>query len=161
MPITVVLGDGPPPWVERVRPVPVVDPSAIALLGYRDEDELADIGDQLPVRRAAGIYDANAERIRTAGADLIGRAALAHVQRAARPVWLHVDLDVLDQDVFPATDYLVPGGLDWDALVDLVMPLVRSPDLVGWSLACYNPEKDVDGRDGRAIVTAIERLSVG
>ena len=71
-------------------------------------------------------------------------------------MWLHIDVDVLDQDVFPATDYLMPGGLTWLELIDLVRPVAASPDLVGWSVACYNPEKDPQGRDGRAIVTAIE-----
>ncbi len=80
MPIAVILGEGPRPWVERVGPVPVVAPSAIAILGYHDEDELADIGDQLPARRAAGIYDADADTIRRAGAGPVGKEALGHVQ---------------------------------------------------------------------------------
>lgn len=158
MPIAVVLGDGPGPWADRVGPVPVVHPSAIALLGYHDQEELADVGVQLPARRASGIFDASAERIRAEGAERIGQAALAHVQRSAQPVWLHVDLDILDQEVFPATDYLMSGGLDWDGLIALVRPVARSPDLVGWSLACYNPDKDTNGREGQAIVAAIERL---
>lgn len=158
MPIAVVLGDGPGPWVERVGRVPVVDPRAIAILGYHDEDELADIGDQLPARRAAGIFDADADTIRRTGPGSVGSEALKHVQQTARPVWFHVDLDVLDQDVFPATDYLISGGLDWDQLVELIGPVVRAPELVGWSLSCYNPEKDPDGRSGREIIAAIERV---
>ena len=156
MPISVVLGDGPAPWVERVDPVPIVDPSAIAILGYRDADELVDVGHQLPARRASGILDIPAERILRDGAGESGVAALEHVQRAARDVWLHIDLDVLDRDVFAATDYLMPGGLDWPGLIDLVRPVVASPDLVGWSIACYNPEKDPLGNDGRSILAAIE-----
>jgi len=156
MPIAVVLGDGPAAWVERCGPVPVVDPSAIAILGYRDADELADVGDQLPARRASGILDIPAERIRRDGADAAAAAALQHVQRAATNLWLHIDLDVLDRDVFPATDYLMPGGLDWPDLIDLVRPVVAAPGLVGWSIACYNPEKDPLGRDGRAILAAID-----
>jgi arginase len=160
MPIAVVLGEGPRPWVQRVGPVPIIAPPAIAILGYHDEEELADIGDQLPAKRAAGIYDADADTIRRKGAGSVGSEALDHVQRAARPVWFHVDLDVLDQDVFPATDYLISGGLDWDQLIELISPVVRTPELVGWSLSCYNPEKDPDGVSGREIVAAIERAFV-
>jgi arginase len=158
MPIAVVLGEGPRPWVDRVAPVPVVAPPAIAILGYHDEDELADIGDQLPARRAAGIHDADADTIRRVGAGSVGTAALEHVQRTVRPVWFHVDLDVLDQEVFPATDYLISGGLDWPQLEDLIRPVARAPELIGWSLSCYNPEKDPTGSCGRAIVAAIERV---
>jgi len=156
MPIAVILGDGPGPWVERCGTVPVVDPPALAILGYHDTDELDDVGHQLPARRASGVFDAPATRIRDAGAHAVGAAALEHVQRRTKAVWLHIDVDVLDQDVLPATDYLMPGGLTWPELIDLVRPVADSPDLVGWSVSCYNPEKDPQRRDGRAIVAAAE-----
>lgn len=161
MPIAVILGEGPAPWVASVGPTPVIAPSAIAILGYHDQEELADIGDQLPARRASGILDVDADTVRRDGPRVVGDRAIVHVSRGDRRLWFHVDLDVLDRDVFPATDYLISGGLDWDQFVELVRPVVEAPTLVGWSLSCYNPEKDPDGRDGRAIVAAIERLFAG
>ena len=158
MPIAVLLGDGPAPWVERVAPVPVVPVGAIAILGYHDPDELADLEGQLAVNRAAGLFDADVAAIRREGPRATATAALAHVRRSSERVWMHIDLDVLDQDVFPATDYLMSGGLDWDELIELLRPVATDPGLVGWSISCYNPEKDPDGADGRAIVAAMERL---
>ena len=158
MPIAVVLGEGPAPWVDRAGPVPIVPTSGIAILGYHDPDELDDMGDILVRHRASGLFDANAATIRRDGAGATAASALAHVRRAADRLWLHVDLDVLDQAVFPATDYLMSGGLDWDELIELLAPVAAAGDLVGWSLACYNPEKDPSGSDGRAIVGAMERL---
>jgi len=158
MPVAVVLGVGPRPWVERVAPVPVTPAGAIAILGYHDPDELADLGAQLAVHRAAGLFDADVATIRRDGPTGTVTAALDHVHRMSDRVWLHIDLDVLDQAVFPATDYLMSGGLDWDELVELVRPVATDPGLVGWSISCYNPEKDRDGADGRAIVAAMERL---
>jgi arginase len=158
MPIAVTLGDGPAPWVERVAPVPVVPPSGIAILGYHDPDELEDLGDALARNRAAGLFDADAATIRTDGPAATAAVALAHVRKVSDHLWFHVDLDVLDQAVFPATDYLMSGGLDWDELVELLGPVAAAGDLVGWSLSCYNPEKDPSGADGRAIVAAMERL---
>lgn len=158
MPIAVVLGDGPPAWVERVAPSPVVPPPAIALLGYHDPDELMDVGEALAANRAAGLFDADVATIRRVGPPATAARALAHVRQGSANLWLHIDVDVLDQAVFPATDYLQPGGLDWDELVDLVAPVAAADGLVGWSIACYNPEKDPAGADGRAIVAAIERL---
>ena len=32
------------------------------------------------------------------------------------PYWVHLDLDVLDEQVLPATDYLMPGGLTFPEL---------------------------------------------
>jgi arginase len=158
MPIAVVLGDGPSPWVERISPAPVAPPSAIAILGYHDPDELDDLGEALARHRAAGLFDADVATIRRDGPAATAAAALAHVGRASDHLWLHIDLDVLDQAVFPATDYLMSGGLDWDELVELLAPVAAARELVGWSLSCYNPEKDPAGADGRAIVAAMERL---
>ena len=158
MPVAVVLGDGPRPWVASVAPVPVTPAGAIAILGYHDPDELADLGAQLAVHRAAGLFDADVATIRRDGPSATAAAALDHVHRASDRVWLHIDLDVLDQAVFPATDYLMSGGLDWDELVELLRPVATDPGLVGWSVSCYNPEKDPGGADGRAIVAAMERL---
>ena len=158
MPIAVVLGDGPAPWVERVAPTPVVPAAGIAILGYHDPDELDDVGEVLARNRAAGLFDADVAAIRRDGPARTAADALAHVRRASDHLWLHIDLDVLDQAVFPATDYLMSGGLDWDELVALLMPVAAADDLIGWSLSCYNPEKDPGGADGRAIVAALEHL---
>jgi arginase len=158
MAIAVLLGDGPAPWVERVAPVPVTPASAIAILGYHDLEELADLGARLTVLRAVGLFDADVTRIRRDGPAATSTVALEQLRRSSDRVWLHIDVDVLDQDVFPATDYLMSGGLDWDELVELLRPVATYPGLVGWSVACYNPEKDPGGVDGRAIIAAMERL---
>ncbi len=88
----------------------------------------------------------------------VARAALAHVAGDGLPLWFHVDLDVLDEAVFPATDYLMPGGLDWPALVELLRPLATADGLVGWSLSCYNPDKDPDGVAGRELLDALDAV---
>ncbi len=158
MPVAVILGDGPGPWVERVAPAPICPPEAIAILGYRDPTELEDLTDRLAANRRRGLFAADAAEIRRDGPTSTAARALEHVGRAADLLWLHVDLDVLDERVFPATDYLLPDGLDWDQLVQLLCPIALDERLVGWSIACYNPEKDPDGSNGRAIVAAIERV---
>ena len=52
---------------------------------------------------------------------------------------------MLDEREMPATDYLMPGGLDWAELAELMRPLGASEALAGLSLGCVNPEKDPDG----------------
>jgi arginase len=65
---------------------------------------------------------------------------------------VHLDVDVLDQAAFPATDYLMPGGLQLAELGDLLGPLLSSPSLAGVSIGCYNPDKDPGGANGEALV---------
>lgn len=69
-------------------------------------------------------------------------------QRDLSTFWLHLDVDVLDMDIFPATDYLDPNGMSWDELRAVLTPLGRAEGLLGMSLGCFNPEKDLDGSCG-------------
>ena len=59
--------------------------------------------------------------------------------------WIHLDVDVLDERVMPATDYLMPRGLEWEELAELLAPLGASPAAIGLSVGCLNPEKDPGG----------------
>jgi arginase len=74
--------------------------------------------------------------------------ALAAERLAAGPgrFWIHLDVDVLDEQAMPATDYLMPNGLEWEELAELLGPLCPSPAVAGLSVGCLNPEKDPDGR---------------
>ena len=159
MPVAVMIGEGPAVWRGRLEPSPVAAPSALAVLGYRDADEVALVGDRFDSAVRNGLLAVPAEAIHGGDLGSIGSGAFDHAAGPSGRAWLHIDLDVLDEAVFPATDYLQPGGLDWIQLIALLRPIVRDPRLVGWSIACYNPEKDRDGRDGRATVVAIETLA--
>ena len=76
--------------------------------------------------------------------------------------WVHLDVDVLDEVVFPATDYLMPGGLDLSQLADRCCGrCCRRPALVGVSVGCYNPEKDPDEPCGEALVELFRNTLVG
>ena len=73
-------------------------------------------------------------------------------------LWVHLDVDVLDMAVFPATDYLAPGGMSWDELRAVMAPFARSSRLLGVSLGCFNPEKDLDGSCGEALVDLLASI---
>jgi arginase len=67
---------------------------------------------------------------------------------AGLPYWLHLDVDVLSDVAFPATDYLMPGGLDLAQLTELLSRFGGDDALIGFSVGCYNPAKDPGGRYG-------------
>ncbi|MEU1289807.1 arginase family protein [Kitasatospora sp. NPDC005856] len=60
-------------------------------------------------------------------------------------VWLHLDLDVLDERVLPAVDTPGRPGLDFPQLVELLQILVGSGRVVGLDAAIYDPDLDPDG----------------
>jgi arginase len=152
MPIAVALGLGPGAWVEACGSATVA-PDRLAIVGFRDREESREYGMRQPEDLAVKPLLWSAADIH--GADPAAIGAEVAEAMAAEPFWLHLDVDVLDQAVFPATDYLMPGGLDWDELNAVLAPLLAAPALIGASVACYNPDKDSDRACGRALVAAL------
>ncbi|MBS1678461.1 MAG: arginase family protein [Actinobacteria bacterium] len=155
MPIAVALGIGPAAWVEAAGGTTTI-PERTALVGFRDRVESIADGMRQPedLVRPPLLY--GAEELRRQGIT-VAAAELAARLDAAGPFWLHLDVDVLDEAVFPATDYLQPDGLDWEELAAVLAPLAAADQLVGASLACYNPDKDPGLECGRRLVAALAR----
>ena len=153
MPISVILGRGPAAWVAAADG-PSADAADIAILGYRDLEESQTYGMIHPGALEPSPLHLDADGVRTEGPGAVGARVAERLAAATGAFWLHLDVDVLDQDVFPSTDYLMPGGLTWEELVALMGPPMRSSALVGASLGCYNPDKDPGGQHGRALVEA-------
>ena len=148
MPIAVIAGIGPPQWCEQVS-APLVPLERLALLGPSDRDESAALGAALPEQ--LGIDpEVPPEDLRSAGAAQTGYAAVA---RLGDRYWVHLDVDVLDKREFAAADYPNDNGVTRDELAALLPPLIRSPGMVGFSLACYNPAKDPG--DGARVLTQL------
>jgi arginase len=152
MPIAVVTGLGPAAWVRDVA-APLVPSTGLALLGPRDRDEAVGYGSALPEHVGVRPELTPAE-LRDVGPE----AAAARTVAALGRYWVHLDVDVLDQVAFPATDYLMPGGLDLAELRALLTPLISAPGCVGLSLGCYNPQKDPDGAGARDLVGLVGAL---
>jgi arginase len=146
MPVGVLLGVGEPGLLAASGPTPPLRSGRLRVLGARDEDEAADVA-ELAAR--LGVVAEPPARI---AQDPRGTALRTLHSLGDSGFWLHLDVDVLDADVFPATDYLMPGGLDLAPLTALLAVLGGDPRLVGVSVGCYSPGKDPDGRCGRALV---------
>jgi arginase len=140
MPMGVAFGRAPQRWVDAAGG-PSTDPERVVVLGARDPEEAEDIGPllagDLSTLTVLGPADLRAAGLAAAGEQAAGRLGR---------FWVHLDVDVLDEVALPATDYLLPGGLEWEELAALLAPLCAAPGLAGLSLGCLNPEKDPDGR---------------
>ena len=143
MPLGVALGLEPADWVEAAGG-PGVAPADVVVLGARDPDEARDIADL----RSGALRDVELlgpGELRAAGLAAAGARAGERLARGPGRFLIHLDVDVLDERAMPATDYLMPGGLEWDELAALLGALCASPALAGLSLGCLNPDKDPDG----------------
>jgi len=143
MPMSVAFGRGPDAWVDVAGGASAA-PADVVVLGARDPEEAADIAD-LRAGTLAALEVLGPDELRARGLGAAGAQAAQRLGAHGRPFWIHLDLDVLDERAMPATDYLMPEGLEWDELAELLAPLGASPGLAGLSLGCLNPEKDPGG----------------
>jgi arginase len=125
----------------------VLHPAAVALLGPRDRQELEAAG--IPsLAETLGTF-VDAEHV----PDRPGRLVRRSLKALGAPTWwLHVDLDVLREEEFPAVDYPQPDGLTWDQLTELAVTAWRSSGCAGASIAIYNPDLDRDRSSARRLI---------
>jgi arginase len=157
MPLAVALGLGPEGWLDAAGDY-VLDPAELAILGFRDLDETRELGSPQPDDLSGGEF-IDTPGLREAGLAQVGTAVAERFAAAGRGdgYWVHLDLDILDESHFPATDAFVAGGLDWDELEAVLTPLVANERCLGLNLVCFNPEKDPGGECGRRIVELLGR----
>jgi arginase len=153
MDLAVLTGHGPPGLL--AGKVPMLKPAAVVLLGHRPAELHPDVARE-NARLDPAIFALTAPEVREAGFGRVGNDAAERL--AGRPAWLHLDLDVLDEGVLPAVSYPQPLGLDWDELVALVQPLAAASNLLGISVADFNPDRDADGLYAARVVEALESL---
>lgn len=153
MPSAVVLGLAPDQLLAELGQAPIVEASKIVFVGARDQEEL-DLIAPLP----AG-YDFGAihyrETLRHEDLTQLGKRIADQLGRNGRKFWLHLDVDILGQDNFPATDYLMPDGLSMPELKALLVPIAASEGLIGLNITCFNPDKDPNDTYGRDLASML------
>ena len=86
-----------------------------------------------------------------------GSRAAVWADRLGVPMWLHLDVDVLDPSIMPAVTYPQDGGPDTDELAAVLTPLAAAPNLLGVSIADFRPDLDPDGRHAARLVTLLDQ----
>ncbi|MFD0985500.1 arginase family protein [Methyloligella solikamskensis] len=161
MPMAFLLGRAGDLLREAAGPNGILAPEEVALLGYRDDYIAGPEGSLMPEDIGDSLYRRNPDALRRDGMASAGLSALSYLRAGPGRFWLHLDWDVLDEDEFPSSDYPMPNGLTWSELAELVRPLGWSPELIGMSLACYNPDNDTDLTDGRKIIRCLDAIFSG
>ncbi len=163
MDLAIVTGHGPPALAGATGGATIVAPRDVVVVGPRG-DAPADV--VLP-RGGGAVSEADvldpavtlidAETALARGPRAVGAEIAARVGREGRATWLHVDVDVLDEDVMGAVSYPQPDGLEWDDLEELLAPLVAMPRLLGVDVTCFNPDLDGEGACAEKIVAVLGR----
>jgi len=146
MDLAILTGIGPSKLIDLGGPAPLIAPENVVVLGHRDPEELG------TATVAPGITLFDVPAIRRTGPAQVGAQTARRLEAMPGRFWLHLDLDVLDQEALPAVDYRMPNGLDWPEVRELVRPLAQSPAVMGMDVTIYNPTLDPDGCHAKQIV---------
>jgi arginase family enzyme len=150
MDLAILTGHGPSGLLEGDGAL--LEPAAAMLLGHRPAELHPDVALE-NARLDRAIHALTAPEVRERGPAQVGADAAARL--AGGPAWLHLDLDVLDESALPAVSYPQPLGLDWEELVALSRPLAAAPNLLGVSVADFNPDRDPGGSHAARVVEAL------
>lgn len=153
MDLAFATGHGPDALCNLEGRAPLVRPDDVVALGFRDEEEQRQYGSQ-PLPRemlALGLHE-----IRRAG---LGPAASRALERLARSgldgFFIHLDADCLSDEIMPAVDYRIPGGLTWEELREVLTAGLSTGRAAGMEVTIYNPALDEDGRAGQALTDVL------
>lgn len=69
--------------------------------------------------------------------------------------WLHIDVDVLNDELMPCVDSRTPDGLTYNEFNKLMHRLLQSDKLVGFEITILDPELDPTGKYTKDFVSNI------
>jgi arginase len=150
-----IIGKGAPELVRFWSEAPLVREPDVTLFGLErldppEQEFLA----KSPMRHI------HAADIQSKGAGRAAHEALAQVHADAREFVLHLDVDAIAQEDFPAVNVPGSGGLRFDDVRASFIEFVKHKNLLGLDVAQYNPDKDPDGSGARKLVDLlVEALS--
>ena len=147
MDVAIVAGRGPEKLTAMFGHSPLLPEENIVLYGVRDLDPLeAEALAESKVR----VY--RREKIRTQGAENVAKEILRYLKPRCGHLYLHVDLDVLDESVCSAQGLPVPDGVSKGEFLSTFKALAKSGKLRGVTLAAFDAAKDFDGSQARTVV---------
>ncbi len=152
MDLAILHGQGPEALAAIEGRPPLIPPARTVLLGHRPADLDPDVAFERE-RVPSAVKQLDAPRIREIGPGPAAREGLDHL-RGADSLWVHLDLDALDESELPAVSYPQPQGLSWDELEELLGILVAEGRPLGISVADFNPDLDREGAYAKRIVDA-------
>jgi arginase len=154
----IATGHGPDLIADLEGLRPLVRPEACVVYGHRDRAFQLESGSQDVYREPMLVRNLN--EIRAAGVeDAANHAAAFLTAEAVDRVWLHLDADCLDDELMPAVDWRLDGGLTPTEVVSLARPLVQNGLVTGMDVTIYNPSLDSeDSAAGHVLLGVVESI---
>jgi arginase len=150
-----IIGKGAPELVRFWGEPPLVREPDITLFGLsRIDPPEQELLSRSPLRHISALD------IQSKGAAASAVDALSHLHADTREFVVHLDLDVIAQEDFPAVVVPGEGGLRLDDVRVALNQYAGHKNLLGLDIAQYNPDRDVDGACAKKLVDLlVEALS--
>lgn len=85
---------------------------------------------------------------------------IERIKNIALPLYIHIDLDVIDPKENPGVSNPVEGGLSLLEIITLIKYLVKQSTIAGVSISSYNFKEDIDKRGFQAVHRILKELEV-
>ena len=147
MVISHVIGRGAPELIRFWGEPPLVREPDVALFGFERLDPLEEqYLVSSPLRRHPAL------EVSAVGAAAAAQVALERVHAAKHEFVLHLDVDVISSQEFPATNSPGEGGLSLGEVREALRVFAAQPNLAAIEVAGYNPDLDPDGEAAQRLV---------
>jgi len=150
MNVAITAGRGPKELVEMFGRSPLLPEENIVLYGTRELDAMEE---KALAESKVRVY--KREKIREVGVEKAVKKILHDLESKCDRVYVHVDLDVLDETAMSAQSYPVGDGLSMGEFQETLQGLVRSGRLCGIAIMVFNAAKDPKGMEARKVVRLI------
>lgn len=77
-----------------------------------------------------------------------------------KPVYITIDLDVLDPSVFPGTGTPEPGGINFNEMLEIIQTLSQLENVVGFDVVELSPRYDMSGISTAAACKVLRELTL-
>jgi arginase len=156
MDLALVTGRGPLVLTNINNLQPYVKDENVFHIGQRDWDETKKYGSQ-DIRETSIKYYSLGE-IEKNGMDATAIEVLKWINTSkTESFWIHFDTDVLSDEVNPAVDYRLPGGLQFEQVELLLSRLLQTERMAGISVTIFNPRLDTTGQVSKKISESLGR----
>ncbi len=150
MDVAITAGRGPKELVEMFGNSPLLREENIVLYGTRELDTMEKMA---LAESKVRVY--TRERIREVGVENAVEKILHDLEPWCNSVYVHVDLDVLDETEMSAQALPVRDGLSMSEFQKTLQALVKSGKLCGMAIMVFNAAKDPKGVEARKVVRLI------
>ena len=153
MALAAIIGKGSPELVRFWGEPPLVREPDTLIYGLQQVDPAEqEFLTRSPMRHV------DAADIQNRGAASAAQSALEQLHADTREFMLHLDLDVITQEEFSASNVPSGGGLNYRDVKESLAEFVSNKNLLALDVAQYNPDKDSDGAAARKIVDLLAEV---